>query len=877
MRLYVRDGIQASILSDFTMSNKFTEILTIECLVGSVKYVVLLVYHSPTASHVINNMFVDTLLSLLRQLQTKHLPLIICEDINLNLLNPHNLSYVSSFINGMFELGLTPAINIPTKVNIDNMVTRYSIIDQLWVSSNLDISNACVIPLDLTDHFPVGLFLNSSSLGGWLVTKCIGRPITANGKVAFRIYLSNINLENINGNHNQVMSHYIGLLLTSYNNAFPLKKFQKKDSKYAPWISQNLMLCIPKKKSKLYKLYLSGRICKPAYTSFKNRLTAVIRRAKRLHYVKLFYHAGCAPKQIWTIIDNLLTRKSTHTLKRLEIDGTVLTGLPLVNCINNYFTNAVLNITRGLTPPVVYPFVTPPVPNSCFFYPTTAREVDKVIMNLKNKGSKIHDIPTLLIKENKDIFAPQITSSYNSSLTESMYPDILKVGRLTPIYKSGPDDEISNYRPISSLPSLSKVYETLTLNRMLSFITAFSIFNPAQYGFRSGRSTTQAIIKLLSYVTKAYNHRNYCVCFFLDLKKAFDSINHEVLFKKLFHYGFRGSSHDYLKSYFTNRKQYVYLEGYKSRMEDVVCGVPQGSILGPLCFNLYINDLPQAVSEDCVLFADDAVFIITSPDFSDLCARIEKLFTDLQNYLNSNCLVPNATKSKLMCFSSNIVNHLPDFIFSGGTIEWVSEFKYLGLILTNKMSFGRHIKKVALNISRISGMVWSVRDTFPQCILLKLYQALALPHVNLHLEIWGSSPAYQINILEVKMNNLLRIIFGIFRLNGVPTMSTHLMYNTFGVLRFRSLFKLSLLKLLRALIDGRNPELFNILLRPYLISHNYGTRGGRFRHPRLTCEIERRFLPHQLILLYEELPGVLFENSTSCSIRSFKHSLLDNQ
>ena len=216
---------------------------------------------------------------------------------------------------------------------------------------------------------------------------------------------------------------------------------------------------------------------------------------------------------------------------------------------------------------------------------------------------------------------------------------------------------------------------------------------------------------------------------------------------------------------------------------------------------------------------------------------------------------------------------MPDFIFSGGTIEWVSEFKYLGLILTNKMSFGRH--KVALNISRISGMVWSVHDMFPQCILLKLYQALAFPHVNLHLEIWGSSPAYQINILEVKMNNLLRIIFVIFRLNGVPTMGTHLMYKTFGVLRFRSLFKLSLCKLLRALIDGWIPELFNILLRPYLISHNYGTMGGRFRHTHLTCEIERRFLPHQLIILYEELPGVLFENSISCSIRSFKRFLLD--
>ena len=130
--------------------------------------------------------------------------------------------------------------------------------------------------------------------------------------------------------------------------------------------------------------------------------------------------------------------------------------------------------------------------------------------------------------------------------------------------------------------------KTLTLNRMIIFITAFSMFTPAQYGYWSGRSTTQAITKLLSYVIKAYHHKNYCVCFFLDLKKAFDSINHELLFRKLSHYGFRGSSYDYLKSYFTNCKQYVYLEGYKSGMKDVLCGVPQGSILGPLCFNIYI-------------------------------------------------------------------------------------------------------------------------------------------------------------------------------------------------------------------------------------------------------------------------------------------------
>ena len=799
VRLYIRDGIQASVLSDFTTVNEILEILTLECLVDSVKYVVSLVYHSPTASHVTNNIFVDSLLSLLRQLQTMHLPIIVGGDINLNLLNPYNLGYVNYFINGMFELGLVPAINIPTKVNANNRVTMYSIIDQFWVTRDLDISNACVIPIDLTDHFPVGLTVNLHSSVEKLVTSCIQRPLTVNGKIAFRVYLSNINIENMFGNQNQIMSNYINVLQASYNSAFPLKTCQRKDPQYTPWICYRLKLCI-QRKSKLYKLFLSGRIDRLVYTAFRNKLTAILRRAKRLYYVKLFYHAGCAPKQIWTIIDNVLNRRGTPTLKRLEINGNSLTGLPLVNCINTYFANAVLAMTRGITPPVVYPFLTPPVPNSCFFYPTTIVEVDQVIINLKNKGSKIYDIPPLLIKENKDIFAHQITFGYNSSLAESIYPDVLKVGRLTPIHKSGPDDQMGNYRPISSLTPISKIYEKLTLHRMLSFITMYSILSPAQYGFRSGRSTTQAVIKLLAHVTKAYHLKQYCVCFFLDLKKAFDSINHDVLFKKSFHYGFRGTSHEYLKSYFTNRKQYVYLNGYKSNMENVNCGVPQGSILGPLCFNLYINDLPQAVSEDCVLFADDAVFVITSPDFKGLIKRIEKLFADLTNYLQYNCLIPNTTKSKLMCFSSRVVTQLPNLAFSGGTIEWVSEYKYLGLILTNKMSFGKHINKVALNVSRISGMIFSVRDIFPQKVLLKLYQALALPHVNLHLEIWGASPTYQMNILEVKINDLLRTIFGIFRVNGVPSMGTLEMHKSFSVLRLGSLYKLCLFKLLRALL-----------------------------------------------------------------------------
>ena len=145
---------------------------------------------------------------------------------------------------------------------------------------------------------------------------------------------------------------------------------------------------------------------------------------------------------------------------------------------------------------------------------------------------------------------------------------------ITPAYKSGPKEVIDNYRPISALPTISKVYETLTLSRMMSFMSAYSILSLAQYGFRPGKSTTQAIVKLLSYVNRAYHLKHYCVCFYLDLRKAFDTINHDILFRKFSHYGFRGKSNDYLQSYFSNRKQCVSLDDHKSDFENINCGVP---------------------------------------------------------------------------------------------------------------------------------------------------------------------------------------------------------------------------------------------------------------------------------------------------------------
>ena len=193
---------------------------------------------------------------------------------------------------------------------------------------------------------------------------------------------------------------------------------------------------------------------------------------------------------------------------------------------------------------------------------------------------------------------------------------------MAPAHKKGSKSLIDNYRPISNLHLMSKVFEKLTLNRLVSFVNRFNLLSDAQYGFRQGRSTTQAAIRLTTFITNSYAKKEYGVCFFLDLRKAFDLVDHSILKKKLFHFGFRGHIYNYLASYITNRRQYVQVGSYKSDELNITKGVPQGSMIGPLLFNIFINDIVTAAGVDTVLFADDAAFFISALTLPDLYARI---------------------------------------------------------------------------------------------------------------------------------------------------------------------------------------------------------------------------------------------------------------
>ena len=291
--------------------------------------------------------------------------------------------------------------------------------------------------------------------------------------------------------------------------------------------------------------------------------------------------------------------------------------------------------------------------------PIVSKEIESAITYLKNSGSGLYQVSSKVLKEVKSTISNALAIIFNSCIKYGYFPEELKIGCITPVFKKGDKTNISSYRPVCSLSLFSKIFERIIYDRMVNFIDKNNIFSKYQFGFRKNMNTETALINFVDFVYKGLTAKENVGAIFMDLSRAFDVMDHDILQLKLNHYGFRGNFLSLLMSFIRERKYFVNINGMNSETRTVNIGVPQGSTLGPLLFLLYVNDMENCSSIlHFTLFADDTTLGYSCDNFQNLQNILEQEVQKVTKWLAANKLLLNVNKTHSMLFTNkrNIPN-----------------------------------------------------------------------------------------------------------------------------------------------------------------------------------------------------------------------------
>jgi hypothetical protein len=475
-----------------------------------------------------------------------------------------------------------------------------------------------------------------------------------------------------------------------------------------------------------------------------------------------------------------------------------------------------------------------------FIYPVTKCEILDIISNLKTtKPYDLSELPVPIVKNIANKLSEPIMHLINQSFSTGIVPKAMKIANITPIFKSGDCHDMANYRPISKLIWLSKILERAMHDRIYKFLeTNKSLYNK-QFGFRKNHSTTYAIMEVVDKLTEALDQRKTTIGVFLDLSKAFDTIKHDILFDKLNYYGIRGMALEWFKSYLTDRFQQVTFNKTLSKLTSIHCGVPQGSILGPLLFLIYINDINSCTNKLLFyLFADDTTVFATADTDNDLYDTMNSELLHLTNWFHANLLSLNVKKTNYIIFSSSRrkVQDDPSKIISINNIpiKRVPQVKFLGIIMDEHLTWHAHINLVKNKIAKSTGVIRRLKATLPPNTLRTLYNTFILPHLNYGAIIWAGGYKTRLQPIILLQKRLVRTIAGVHYLA-----KTFCLFKSLNLLTIFDLHKLQLATFMYRHQSQSLPTIFNDYFSTNASVHGYNTRS-RFNLRSAICKTNVR-------------------------------------
>lgn len=785
------DGVVVYARRDLDISVWEPSFMDGNCLVCTVdkKIALVCIYRSPANSKIVN--FLHSLTNIMLRLENlQHVALV--GDVNIDI-KPNNKDNCSDqYLTSTASLGLLPAHTFPTRLE--------NCLDHILLKSNLTF-RAFVFLSPITDHQPSMLSIEHTS------------PPTDTQRISNRIDLEAIKTSLDSTDFSSVMSlqdankatdQLISIIKDVIKTHTKVVVIPKKKNILKPWITPGLLRCMRNRDKMHKKLRKSPNnlILKITYKRYRNFLNNLLRKIKRDFYKNEFKKASNNPKAMWNVVKTVTNstkqKDSPRALLETKLDPHVA-----VNSINEYFASVAQNLAAQITPPTLHNKTTTTAQkNSVFLLEVDFNDVERIIRGLRDNCAPGWDgITPHILKASKIALIPPVAHICNLSIRTGVFPNAMKIGMISPIYKQGDKGDPANYRPISVLPILSKVLERILNNCLVKFLVKYNIIAKNQFGFKPGVSTEDAIESFTSAAVDKLDRKKKCFGIFLDLSKAFDTVSIDILLTKLELNGIRGPVFNIFKSYLSDRKQCVRVESHTSDLLSTNYGVPQGSILGPTLFQLYVNDLCKLDIPNCSIYvyADDTALLVSGNDWQSANRYAQVALGTVTNWLSSNLLTLNIGKTQVLPLSITCATSAPlkDSVLTAHRctipspscdcppLNVVKNVKYLGVTIDSNLKWHSQIEILKARTRKLIYIFKIIRHLAEPETVMTVYLALCQSILSYCIPIWGGAGSAVMLNLERAQRAILKIMT-----HKHIRHSTHQLYAECEVLTVRQLFVL---------------------------------------------------------------------------------------
>jgi len=826
--------------------------------------------------------FKNKLENCLDKISSQSLPCVVAGDINIDLIKSVCHTATSQYVDSLFMNNFMPTILMPTRITKKTA----TLIDHIYYYEgkqkyhNVLVKSGNLLT-DISDHLPNFIILTKSSKAKTEMRPKV-RIFSKNNLSLFKIKLESVNWDIVYAetDANVAYNKFHCVITNAFNASFPLKIVSKQRAKDKPWITTALKIS-SRIKNSLYRKWLKSKntIDETKYKQYRDTFKKVAHEAENLHYKELFNTKTNSIKKLWENL-NMITsfkngkRNNENKIAKLRINNAILTnGNDICNGLNKHFTTVGQQIVGDLinnnpTSNLMdfTKYCDPPLKNSMYCEPITNEELSVLIRKLKNgKSPGFDDIGPKIIKLVSNIIVDPLVYLYNLSFESGTVPDKLKIAKVVPIFKGGDSSLPGNYRPISLLSIFDKLLEKLMAVRLNNFMSLNNILYRYQFGFRKNYSTVFAVMDVVDNILEHLDNNETCVGIYLDIMKAFDTVNHDILLHKMFNYGIRGIVYEWFRSYLTNRVQYTKVNSFVSNTTAITCGVPQGSVLGPVLFLIYMNDIYKAIPDVTVkLFADDTNVFLFDKNRQSLCLRATECLKKLNEWLIANKLTLNLTKTCYMVFTREKDKNFK-LLLNNTKIEKVHSCKYLGIYFDDELNWQTHIDHIYNKIIKFTGILYKLRSKLEYDWLKAIYFAFVYPYLLYGIEIYANTFITYLDKLMKLNNKILRIIQNqplrshildlYTRFNLLPL--DHLHTQQLLVMAFKCLFHSHLV-----------PSIFHDYFMYNRDIHTYNTRGGNDLHIfSQNTTYGKRTIKYKCSVAWNALPDCLKHCST---IKMFK-------